>query len=59
VENERRRMRLWLKIVLWAVGVIAVIVVFALIFVNVYIGKSKPVIDGKVMAAFLDDDVTV
>jgi penicillin G amidase len=59
VENERRRMRLWLKIVLWAVGVIAVIAVSALIFVNVYIGKSKPVVEGKVMAAFLDDDVTV
>ncbi|MBO1913279.1 penicillin acylase family protein, partial [Microvirga sp. 3-52] len=59
MENERSRMRLWVKLVLWVFGVIAVIAVSALIFVNVYIGKSKPVIEGEVMAAFLDDDVTV
>ena len=41
------------------VGITAVIVMGALIFVNAYIEKSKPVVTGELAADFLDEDVTV
>lgn len=52
-------MNKWLKGILWLVGIIVVICAAALIFVNVYIGKSKPFITGEVDVAFLNEDVEV
>ncbi|MCZ2260384.1 penicillin acylase family protein [Sporosarcina sp. G11-34] len=52
-------MRKWLKVLSWIVGIIAALLVATFIFLNVYIGKSKPVIEGEVAAVFLTDDVTV
>jgi len=52
-------MNKWLKGFLWLVGMILVVLVAALIFVNVFIGKSKPFIEGEVNADFLGEDVQV
>lgn len=49
----------WLKGLLWLVSVVAVIMLGGLIFLNSYINKSKPVVEGEVHANFLQDDVTV
>lgn len=49
----------WLKWVLGTIGVLALIIVAALIFVNVYIGKSEAVVEGKMAVKILDEDVTV
>lgn len=54
-----RKMNKWLKGFLWLVGMILVVLVAALIFVNVFIGKSKPFIEGEVNADFLGEDVQV
>ncbi|WP_040285687.1 penicillin acylase family protein [Sporosarcina koreensis] len=48
-----------LKIGLWVLGVLVALAAAALIFVNVYIGKSKPVIEGTASVTILDEDVTV
>ncbi|CAM3220993.1 penicillin acylase family protein [Filibacter tadaridae] len=52
-------MNKWLKWLLSIAGVLVVLAVAAVIVVNMYIGKSKPLIDGEVSAAFLDEDVTI
>lgn len=57
--KQKREMGKWTKILLSVFGAIIVLVIAALIVVNVYIGKSKPFIDGQVNAVFLDEDVTV
>src|SRR5690606_29265736 len=54
VKNKR-----WLKWLLGVLGVLITIAVAALIFVNVYIGKSKPLIEGEAAVAILDSNVTV
>ena len=47
------------KIVLWIVGVIAALVIVVLIGFNLFIGKSKPVIEGEITVSVLDEEVTV
>ena len=59
MQEKGKRMNKWVKRALWFVGIITVIVVAALIFVNAYIGKSKPIVTGELAAGFLDADVTV
>ena len=49
----------WLKWLLAVLGVLVAVAVAGLIFVNVYIGKSKPLIEGEAAVAVLDSDVTV
>ncbi|AQQ52096.1 penicillin acylase family protein [Planococcus lenghuensis] len=49
----------WLKISVIILGIILSLVAAALIFVNVYINRSKPVIEGELAVAVLDDDVIV
>ena len=49
----------WLKWILGVLGVLIVVIVAALIFVNVFIDKSKPVISGELDVIVLDNDVTV
>lgn len=56
---NKKRMGKPLKISLWILGVILVLAVGALIFVNVYIGKSKAVIEGTAAVTILDEDVKV
>ena len=53
------RMKKWVKGFLWLIGVVGVVVIGALILVNVYINKSKPVIEGEGKVTILDEDVTV
>lgn len=57
--KQGKRMGKWTKVLLSVFGAIIVLAVAALIFVNVYIGKSKPFIDGEVTVAFLDEDVKI
>ncbi|WOV83976.1 penicillin acylase family protein [Sporosarcina jeotgali] len=57
--QHQKRMGKPLKILLWILAALVVIVAAALIFVNVYIGKSKPLIEGNVQLSVLDEDVTV
>lgn len=52
-------MRKWVKVLLWCVASVGVIAMSALIFLNVYIGKSKPVIEGEVTVTVLENDVIV
>ena len=52
-------MKKWGKGFLWLIGVVGVVVIGALILVNVYINKSKPVIEGEGKLTILDEDVTV
>lgn len=54
VKNKR-----WLKWLLAILGVLVAVAVAGLIFVNVYIGKSKPLIEGEATVAILESDVTV
>ncbi|WP_088006125.1 penicillin acylase family protein [Indiicoccus explosivorum] len=51
--------RRWLKVLLIAVGALVVLAAAALIFVNVFINKSKPVIEGELTLAALEEEVTV
>lgn len=57
--KHKKRMGKPAKILLWFIATIVVIAAAALIFVNVYIGKSKAVIEGNVQLAVLDENVTV
>ena len=57
--KHKKKMGKLTKVLLWFIATIVVIAAAALIFVNVSIGKSKPVIEGNVQLAVLDDDVTV
>ncbi|ETP68473.1 beta-lactam antibiotic acylase [Planococcus glaciei CHR43] len=57
--GKKPKNRKWLKWVLGTVGILLVLAVAALVFVNVYIGKSSPVIEGKSAVAVLDGDVKV
>lgn len=52
-------MKKWMKVVLSVVGGLLVVAIAALLFLNGYIGKSKPFIQGEVHAGFLDEDVEV
>ncbi|WP_199562833.1 penicillin acylase family protein [Sporosarcina sp. BI001-red] len=47
------------KIILWILSTLVVVAAAALIFVNVYIGESKAVIEGNVQLTVLDENVTV
>lgn len=57
--KKDKRMNRWLKVVLWLVGVFAVIAISGLLAINFYVGKSKPVVKGEISAPFLADDVVV
>lgn len=48
-----------MKVLLSIVGVIGVLLIGAFIFLNMYIGKSKPIISGEVGVSILDDEVIV
>lgn len=52
-------MKRWMKVLLSIVGAIGVLLIGAFIFLNMYIGKSKPVISGEVGVSILDDEVIV
>lgn len=52
-------MKRWMKVLLSIVGVIGVLLIGAFIFLNMYIGKSKPIISGEVGVSILDDEVIV
>lgn len=56
--NEKKRGRLW-KWLSWTIGGLILIACGTLIFVNGYIGKSKPKIDGEMQVAVLDENVKV
>ncbi len=49
----------WGKWLLIAVGTLVVLGIAAVIFANVYISKSKPVIEGEIAVAALEEQVTV
>ncbi|MDW0110132.1 penicillin acylase family protein [Sporosarcina aquimarina] len=57
--QHKKRMGKPAKIFLWILATLIVIAAAALIFVNVYIAKSKPIIDGKAQLTVLDENVTV
>ena len=57
--KQGKRMGKTAKVLMSVFGVIAILLIIILITVNAYIGKSKPVIDGEITAAFLDEDVTI
>ncbi len=57
--RKGRKLGKWSKIGLWILAVLVSISVVAVIVVNVYIGKSKPLIVGELSADFLDEDVTI
>lgn len=59
MEKTKKRLNKWVKGFLWLFTIVGVGVIATLILVNVYIGKSKPVIEGELHASFLDEDVTV
>ena len=59
MKGKKKKMNTWIKGVLWLIGVLVTVAVVALIFVNVYISKSKPVVTGELSAGFLEEDVTV
>lgn len=52
-------MNRWVKGLLWGVGVLGILIISAFIFLNMYIGKSKPVIEGEVYVTVLDAEVVV
>ncbi len=52
-------MNRWVKGLLWGVGVLGVLLICAVVFLNMYIGKSKPVIEGEVKVPILDAEVIV
>ncbi len=57
--KHKKRMGRPQKIGLWTIGTLIVLAAAVVLFVNVYIGKSKPVIEGTAAVAVLDSDVTV
>lgn len=57
--QHKKRMGKPAKVILWILATLVAIAAAALIFVNVYIGKSKAVIEGNVQLSVLDDNVTV
>lgn len=57
--TKKPKKRKWLKWLLGTIGVVLVIAIMGLIYVNAYIGKSKPVISGELDVAILEKDVTV
>ena len=57
--KERKQMGKWSKVLLSVFGVLAVVAIVALVVVNTYIGKSKPFIEGEIIAEFLEKNVTV
>ncbi|WP_203334168.1 penicillin acylase family protein [Planococcus beigongshangi] len=56
---KKPKKRKWLKWMLGTFGVLLAVAVIALIFVNAYIGKSKPVISGELTVSILDKEVKV
>lgn len=54
--KKKRRISKWL---LWMVISILILLVIAVVVLNVYIGKSKPQIEGEISVGVLDDEVTV
>jgi len=54
--KKKRKISKWL---LWMVLSIAILVIIAVVVLNVYIGKSKPQIEGEISVGVLDDEVTV
>lgn len=54
--TRRRRVGKWLA---WILGSIALILIAAVIFLNFYIGKSKPQIEGNMAVNVLEDEVLV
>ncbi|WP_422122175.1 penicillin acylase family protein [Planococcus sp. X10-3] len=57
--EKKPKGRKWLKWLLGTFGVLLAIAIIGLIYVNAYIGKSKPVISGEMEVSILDADVTV
>lgn len=56
---KKRKMGKWPKVLLSIFGGLIALLVVGLIVINVYIGKSKPVIEGEVTVNFLDEDVEI
>lgn len=54
--KKKRRISKWL---LWMVLSIVILLIVAVVVLNVYIGKSKPQIEGELSVAVLDAEVTV
>ncbi|ELK46071.1 penicillin acylase family protein [Halobacillus sp. BAB-2008] len=57
-DHQPRRKR-WKKVTLWTAGVIVLLVVSALIFVNVYINRSLPQVSGEKQLDGLEGQVTI
>ncbi|MGG0642361.1 penicillin acylase family protein [Sporosarcina gallistercoris] len=57
--QHKKRMGKPAKVILWILATLVTVAAAALIFVNVYIGKSKAVIEGNVQLSVLDENVTV
>ncbi len=57
--EKKVQKRKWLKWLLVVLGVFVTIAIAALIFINVYIAKSKPLIEGEATVEILDNDATV
>lgn len=54
--RDKSRVGKWIT---WIFGIISLVVIAAVIFLNVYIGKSKPQIEGEMTIAVLDQEVSV
>ena len=54
--TRRRKVGKWIA---WILGSIALILIAGVIFLNFYIGKSKPQIDGNMAVNVLEDEVLV
>lgn len=57
--NERKKKGKLFRILLWFVGIIVMIAIAFVIVLNVYIGKSKPIIEGEISVGILNQDVLV
>ncbi|ANU26467.1 penicillin acylase family protein [Planococcus versutus] len=57
--DKKVKKRKWLKRLLVVLGIVVTIAIAALIFVNVYIAKSKPLIEGEATVEILDNNATV
>lgn len=57
--DKKVKKRKWLKRLLVVLGILVTIAIAALIFVNVYIAKSKPLIEGEATVEILDNNATV
>lgn len=57
--QHKKRMGKPAKVILWILATLVAVAAAALIFVNVYIGNSKAVIEGNVQLSVLDENVTV